>query len=112
MWAGLKEEKRKIAIIGKEAIERKLKHLKIKLNNNTETQLIKFFETGSSQELYYRIGIGAIGNPEIKKFVKLKNSGWYQAIKNKFYGPPTLKKDKIENGKIIVFGENDEKTII
>ncbi|MEE2931619.1 MAG: bifunctional (p)ppGpp synthetase/guanosine-3',5'-bis(diphosphate) 3'-pyrophosphohydrolase [Bacteroidota bacterium] len=106
--ASLKEEKRQIAIIGKETIERKLKHLKIKLSNNTETQLIKFFETGSSQELYYRIGIGAIGNTEIKKFVKLKNSGWYQAIKNKFYGPPTLKKDKIEDGKIIVFGENDE----
>ncbi len=104
----LKEEKKQLASIGKETMERKLKHLKVKINKNTETQLIKFFQTGSSLDLYYKVAIGAISNLDIKQFVKLKNSGWYQAIKNKIYGSPTVKKDRIQKGKIIVFGENNE----
>lgn len=104
----LKEEKKQLAYLGKETIERKLKHLKVRLNKKTEVELIKFFQTGSSLDFYYQIAIGAISNIDIKKFVKEKNSGWYRAIRNKIYGTPTLKKDTIKQGKIIVFGENNE----
>ena len=106
--ASLKEEKKQVAITGKEAIERKLRHLKIKLNKKTETELIKFFQTGTSLDLYHQIGIGAIGNKEIKQFVSLKNAGWYQAIKNKIYGKPTVKRKRVTNEKTIVFGEEAE----
>ncbi len=106
--ASLKEEKKRIAIMGKEIIERKLKHLKVKTGKTTETELIKFFQTGTSLELYNQIGIGAIGNKEIKQFVSLKNAGWYQAIKNKIYGPPKVKRTKITNEKTIAFGDEEE----
>ena len=105
--SALKEDQKKIAIIGKELAERKLKHLKLKLNNKTETELIRHFETGSSLELYFRFGTGAISNSEIKNFVNLKNRGWYQTIKNKIYGPPKGKANK-SSEKVIVFNDDDE----
>lgn len=105
--SALKEDKKKIAIIGKEIAERKLKHLKIKINNKTETELIKHFNAGDSLELYYRFGTSAISNSEIKNFVNLKNRGWYQTIKNKIYGPP-VPKIKNHKDKIIVFNEDEE----
>jgi GTP pyrophosphokinase len=105
--SALKEDKKKIALIGKELAERKLKHLKLKLNKKTETELIRHFEAGNSLELYFRFGTGAISNSEIKNFVNLKNRGWYQTIKNKIYGPPVAKSsEKVE--KVIVFNDNDE----
>ena len=105
--SALKEDKKKIAIVGKEIAERKLRHLKIKMNSSTETELIKHFNTGSSLELYYRFGTGAILNTEIKNFVNLKNKGWYQTIKNKLYGSSALKKSE-KSEKVIVFNEEDE----
>ena len=104
--SALKEDKKKIAIIGKEIAERKLKHLKLKITKKTETALIKHFGTGDSLELYFRFGTGAISNSEIKNFVNLKNRGWYQTIRNKFYGPPNIKTKNSE--KIIVFNDDDE----
>tara|TARA_B100001142_G_scaffold86763_1_gene88355 strand:- start:2200 stop:4401 length:2202 start_codon:yes stop_codon:yes gene_type:complete len=106
--SALKEDQKKIAKIGKEIAERKLKHLKVKFSKRIETQLIKHFNTGSSLELYFRFGTGAISNTEIKEFVKLKGSGWYQNIKNKIYGPPVARLKNEPNKKIIVFNDNDE----
>lgn len=105
--SALKEDQKRIADVGKEIAERKLKHLKIKFSKHTETELIKHFNTGTSLDLYFQFGTGAISNAEIKEFAQLKNSGWYQTIKNKIYGPP-LSKLKVNNNKIIVFNEDDE----
>lgn len=106
--SALKEDQKRIAEVGKEIAERKLKHLKIKFSKNTETELIKHFNTGTSLELYFRFGTGAISNTEIKEFAKLKNSGWYQTIKNRIYGPPSNKLKKKSGKKIIVFNDDDE----
>ncbi len=103
----LKEDKKRISGVGKEIAERKLKHLKLKFNINTETELIKYFDTGTSLELYFRFGTGAISNTEIKEYVKVKNSGWYQTIKNKIYNPKA-KKSAIKVEKLIVFNEDGE----
>tara|TARA_B100000767_G_scaffold152306_2_gene143337 strand:- start:3443 stop:4612 length:1170 start_codon:yes stop_codon:yes gene_type:complete len=106
--SALKEDKKRISKIGKEIAERKLRHLKIKFSKQTETELIKHFNTGTSLELFFRFGTGAISNTEIKQFSKLKTRGWYQTIKNKIYGPPVfLTKDKTDR-KLIVFNDNDE----
>ena len=107
--SALKEDKKVIAVIGKEIAERKLKHLKLKLNSQTETELIKHFDTGTSVDLYFRFGTGAISNTEIKEFVRLKKGGWYQTIKNKIYGPPlALTNVGKVTEKIIVFNDDDE----
>lgn len=107
--SALKEDKKAIAVIGKEIAERKLKHLKLKLTSQTETELIKYFEVGASVDLYFKFGTNSISNAEIKEFVNLKKRGWYQTIKNKIYGPSssTTQIDK-KTKKIIVFNDDDE----
>ena len=105
--SALKKEEKIIAKNGKELAERKLRHLRTKLSRDTEIQLIKFFKSSSSQELYFRFGNGQISNQELKEFVNLKNSGWYQTIKNKIYKSRYLNKSPIINN-LIVFNEDDE----
>ena len=105
--SALKEDKKVIAVVGKEIAERKLKHLKLKLTSQTETELIKHFDTGTSVDLYFRFGTSAISNTEIKEFVRLKKGGWYQTIKNKIYGSSVPKiSEKAE--RVIVFNEDEE----
>ena len=107
--SALKEDKKIIALVGKEIAERKLKHLKLKLTGQTEIALIKHFNVNSSINLYFKFGTGAISNTEIKEFVRLKKRGWYQTIKNKIYGPPkSLQKINKETEKFIVFNDDDE----
>jgi GTP pyrophosphokinase len=105
--SALKKEEKIIAEKGKELAERKLRHLKTKLSRDTENQLIKFFKSSSSQGLYFRFGNGQISNQELKEFVNLKNSGWYQTIKNKIYKSRYLNKLPIINN-LIVLNEDDE----
>ena len=105
--SALKREEKVIAEKGKELAERKLRHLRTKLSQDTENQLIKFFKSSSSQELYFRFGNGQISNNELKEFVNLKNSGWYQNIKNRIYNSKYLSKKHVKNN-LIVFNEDDE----
>ena len=105
--SALKKEEKVIAEKGKELAERKLRHLRTKLSRDTENQLIKFFKSSSSQELYFRFGNGQISNNELKEFVNLKNSGWYQNIKNRIYNSKYLNKTPVKNN-LIVFNEDDE----
>jgi GTP diphosphokinase / guanosine-3',5'-bis(diphosphate) 3'-diphosphatase len=105
--SALKREEKVIAEKGKELAERKLRHLRTKLSLDTENQLIKFFKSSSSQELYFRFGNGQISNNELKEFVNLKNSGWYQNIKNRIYNSKYLSKTPVKNN-LIVFNEDDE----
>ena len=105
--SALKREEKVIAEKGKELAERKLRHLRTKLSRDTENQLIKFFKSTSSQELFFRFGNGQISNKELKEFVNLKNSGWYQNIKNRIYSSKYLSKKPIKNN-LIVFNEDDE----
>ena len=105
--SALKKEEKIIAEKGRELAERKLRHLRIKLNRGTEDELIKHFKSSSSQELFFKFGNGQISNLEIKEFVKLKNAGWYQNIKNRIYKNRFLAKNPVEN-KIIVFNDDDE----
>ena len=105
--SALKREEKVISEKGKELAERKLRHLRTKLSRDTENQLIKFFKSTSSQELYFRFGNGQISNKELKEFVNLKNSGWYQNIKNRIYSSKYLSKKPVKNN-LIVFNEDDE----
>ena len=106
--SSLKEEKKEIAKNGKEIAERKLRHLKVKLDRKTETELIKFFNVKTSLDLYFKFGSRSILNSQIKEFVKAKNAGWYEIIKRKIYkSSQVITKGRPDN-RIIVFGEDQE----
>ena len=106
--SALKKEKKIIANEGKELAQRKLRQLRVKINHQAENELVKFFNCRSSLDLYYKFGSGEISNSEIKEFVKLKNSGWYQTIKNKIYGKNKFTPSTKFLGDLIVFNEDED----
>ncbi len=66
----LKEDKKKIAALGKEILQRKLKQIKVPLDDITSRKLVQYFNLSSETELYYNIGSEMIPHNEIKKFTE------------------------------------------
>lgn len=67
--AALKEEKRKVADDGKEILERKLRHMKLPFSNENINELMLHFRIPNSQDLFYRVAVGAIDIHDLKGFV-------------------------------------------
>lgn len=76
--SSLKEEKRKQGEIGKESLERKLKHLKVDFDSGVET-LVRDYNYQNHPELFYDISIGKFDFSEFKKY-KVHN---HELIKKK-----------------------------
>ena len=68
----LKEEKKKVAVDGKDIVLRKLHQLKMDLNNETLNQILLYFNIKTPLELYYNVAKGIIDPKEIKKFAEYK----------------------------------------
>lgn len=105
----LNEDVKQISEDGKEVLTRKLRHLKITLDEKTVNELVSFFKLKTSQELFYRMGTGKIENPQLKEFAAHKNSNAFMNFFKK-----TIRKESHENKvdtkfDLIVFGKNDEK---
>ncbi|OXA97382.1 RelA/SpoT family protein [Flavobacterium oncorhynchi] len=79
----LNENTKKIAEEGKELLTRKLKHLKITLNEQTTNELVNFFKLKTSLDLFYRVGIGAIENQQLKDYAAQKSNTFINFFKNK-----------------------------
>ena len=67
--SSLNEEKKIRAEEGKEMLRRKLKQLKINMNDKTIQKMLNYFKLESSQDLFYRMGIGSLDNKQLKEFV-------------------------------------------
>ena len=111
----LNENTKKIAEDGKELLTRKLRHLKITLNDNTINELINFFKLQTSLDLFYRVGVGAIENHQLKEFVSQKNNTLVNFFKKPFNRTPNIKPDQINRNEIskkydlLVFGAEQSK---
>jgi len=66
--SALNSEKKNLAKEGKEKLRRKLKQLRLTLNDRMINELQKFFKLSTSLDLFYRVGINTIDNAMIKKF--------------------------------------------
>ncbi len=106
----LKDEKKIIADEGKEVLKRKLKHLKLVLNDNTLKELTTYYKYKTSLDLFYDVGLGIFNNAMIKEFATNRNS-WYQYLKNKIYKRSSKAHETKEeiNFDTLVFGPNEEK---
>ena len=110
--SSINEEKKRISLDGKEILERKLKQLKIKLDDKVSGQMMKFFKINASNDLFYRIGTGSIDNKQIKSFANDYNS--YIGFFKRRIGSNSNKVDKIsESANFIkfdklVFGKEKE----
>jgi GTP pyrophosphokinase len=108
--SSLKDEKKIIADEGKEILKRKLKHLKLVLNENILKELTTYYKYKSSFDLFYDVGVGIFNNAMIKEFATNRNS-WYQYLKNKIYKRASKTQEIKEevNFDTLVFGPDEEK---
>ncbi|TGV04576.1 RelA/SpoT family protein [Flavivirga rizhaonensis] len=113
--SALKEDKKRIGEDGKEILRRKLKQLKITLNEASTNELVNYFKLKTSLDLFYRVGIGTIDNTMIKSYAASRSNALMSFIKNKITRKATIKKEDLEKEEVtakydsLVFGKEEEK---
>ncbi len=111
----LNEDTKKIAEDGKELLTRKLRHLKVTLNETVVNELVSYLKLKTSLDLFYRIGIGAIHNQQLKDYVAQKNNTFVNFFKNKIkrnntVNPAVIQKNELtSNYDMLVFGVDQDK---
>jgi guanosine-3',5'-bis(diphosphate) 3'-pyrophosphohydrolase len=116
--SSLKEEEKQIAKDGKVILARKLKTLKITLDENTINQLVVYFKIKTSLDLFYRVGVGIIDNKKLKEFAASRNNTFVSFFKNKLRKPSKqedVDKEDVDKEEItakydqLVFSKDDDK---
>ena len=113
--SALKEDKKRIGEEGKEILRRKLKQLKISLNEDSVNELVSYFKLKTSLDLFYRVGLGTIDNPMLKSYAASRSNALMTYIKSKISRKPNIKKEDLERDEItakfdsLVFGKEEEK---
>ncbi|RAR49092.1 RelA/SpoT family protein [Flavobacterium lacus] len=110
----LNEDTKKIAEDGKEILTRKLRHLKVTLNETTVNELVIYFKLKTSLDLFYRVGVGTIDNQQLKDFAAQKSSTLMNFFK-KMKRSPSVAPEQIQkyelskNFDMLVFGAEQDK---
>ena len=111
--SSLNDEKKERAEEGKEILRRKLKQLKINLNESSINELVRFFKLKTSLDLFYRVGINTIDNPMLKKYAGSRSNVLMSFLKNSIRRKPKefdLDKQEITHKyDMLVFGSDEEK---
>jgi len=111
--SALKAEKKDVAEDGKEILRRKLKQLKISLDEKSVNEMVNYFKLKTSLDLFYRVGIGTIDNSKLKDYASSRSNAFMSYIKNKIRRPsttPDINKDEITaNYDQLVFGKDEQK---
>lgn len=111
--SSLKEEQKQIAAEGRVVLTRKLKSLKINLDEKTINQLVNFFKLSTSLDLFYRVGAGIIDNQMLKDFAASRNNALVSFFKNRIRRPSTpedIDREEItEKFDQLVFGKEEDK---
>ncbi|WP_370391420.1 bifunctional (p)ppGpp synthetase/guanosine-3',5'-bis(diphosphate) 3'-pyrophosphohydrolase [uncultured Winogradskyella sp.] len=111
--SALREDTKRIAEEGKEILRRKLKQLKITLNESSVNDLVNYFNLNTSLDLFYRVGIGSIDNTKLKAFAASRSSSIVSYFKKKIRKPEPPKdinKEEITSKyDMLVFGKEEEK---
>ncbi len=111
--SSLNDEKKQLAKDGKVILGRKLKSLKITLDEKTINQLVIFFNINTSLDLFYRVGAGIIDNKKLKEFVASRNNAIVSFFKNRIRKPS--KPENVNKEELtakydqLVFGKEEEK---
>jgi GTP pyrophosphokinase len=112
--SALKEDRKIIAEDGKEILRRKLKQIKIVLNERSINELVNYFNLQTSLDLFYRVGVGSIDNGMLKKYAASRSNVLVSFIKNKMsrkknISPETLNSDEITSKyDLLVFGKEQD----
>ena len=112
--SALRENKKLIAEDGKEILRRKLKQLKINLDEESVNDMVRFFKLKTSLDLFYRVGIGTIDNNMLKRYASSRSNAFMSFIKNRISKKSPIKKEEIDKEEItlkydsLVFGKEEE----
>ena len=110
----LNENVKKLGEEGKELLTRKLRHLKITMSETVVNELVIFFNLKTSLDLFYRVGIGAIENQQLKEYAAKKSNSFINFFKNKIKRAPSENLDinspvLSSNYDMLVFGPEQDK---
>ena len=110
--SALNDEKKERAEEGKEILRRKLKQLKINVTDKTIQQMLLYFKFESSQDLYYRMGIGTLDNKQLKEFAGAYQNSLFNFFKRRIKTTkvmaPNPSEEITEKFDQLVFGKEKE----
>ena len=112
--SALNAVKKEIGEDGKEILRRKLKQLKITLNEKSVNEMVNYFKLKTSLDLFYRVGLGTIDNGMLKSYASSRSNVLVSYLKNKITRKPDAPKD-VDKEEItskydmLVFGKEEEK---
>jgi len=110
--SSLNEEKKSLSEEGKEILRRKLKQLKISMNEKTIKQMLIFFNFENSQDLFYRMGIGTLDNKQLKNFASVYQNSVLNFFKRRIKSNKNVNSNPsseiTEKFDQIVFGKEKE----
>lgn len=103
----LRQEAKKYAEEGKIILQRKLKRLKIDLNESVLNELVVFFKVRTSLEVFFQVAKGEISSQNLRDFASERKPSVVKKITN------LLKKNKKEEPQkqqydLIAFGQNQQ----
>ncbi|MEJ2163532.1 MAG: TGS domain-containing protein [Robiginitalea sp.] len=111
--SSLREEKKEVAMEGKEILRRKLKSLKITLNEDVINKMVVYFKLKTSLDLFYRVGNGTIENRQIRDFATSYSNAFLNFFKNRIRRkgtPEGIDREEITSKyDMLVFGKEEEK---
>ena len=111
----LNDNIKKIGEDGREILTRKLRHLKITLNENSINELVNYFKLQTSLDLFYRVGIGAIENQQLRDYAAQKSNTLVNFFKKTIKRNPSSNEEKIQKNDntkkldLLVFGTEQSK---
>ncbi|TDS56899.1 RelA/SpoT family protein [Myroides indicus] len=109
----LNENTKKIAEDGKEQLQRKLRHLKITMDEKVVNEMVNHFKLKTSQDLFYRVGAGLLDNSLLKEYAANRNNALFnffkKTIKRAPSVPSAINKTDDQIYDLLVFGKNKEK---
>ncbi|MDN3665485.1 RelA/SpoT family protein [Algibacter miyuki] len=113
--SALKEDRKLIGEEGKEILRRKLKQLKINLNEASINEMVSYFKLKTSLDLFYRVGLGTIDNTMLKAYAASRSNALMSFLKSKMTRKANLPNDDLEKDEIttkfdsLVFGKEEDK---
>ena len=111
----LNENIKKIGEDGREILTRKLRHLKITLNETSINELVNYFKLQTSLDLFYRVGIGAIENQQLRDYAAQKSNTLVNFFKKTIKRNPSTTEEKVHKNDankkfdLLVFGTEQSK---
>ncbi|MFN3939729.1 MAG: RelA/SpoT family protein, partial [Chitinophagales bacterium] len=103
----LKEERRSVAVQGKEIVEKKLKNMKVSFDDKNINEMLQFYRQPSTLEFYFKVARKEIDLKELKDF-KIKGGRITAPTDNTIQQKEETFK-QLANAELMIFDERSDK---